>query len=72
MRHVPAMDATALQSFKLMVEKVKKRKIKLLVSSINTQPMNLFIKSGLIEKIGEENIFLNREKAYASANTYVV
>lgn len=68
MRHVPAMDATALQSFKITVKNLNKRKIKLLVSGIEKQPMSLLKKSGLIEVIGQKNIFPNKEIALQEAD----
>jgi SulP family sulfate permease len=57
MRNVPAMDGTALQAFKRIIKVSKDRKIKLIISGINSQPRNVLEKSGLVEMIGERNFF---------------
>jgi SulP family sulfate permease len=57
MRNVPAMDGTALQAFKRIIKVSKDRKIKLIISGINSQPRNVLEKAGLVEMIGERNFF---------------
>jgi SulP family sulfate permease len=57
MRNVPAMDGTALQAFKRIIKVSKDRKIKLIISGINSQPRNVLEKAGLVEIIGERNFF---------------
>lgn len=55
LRSVPAIDASGIHTFELMVKTCKKRGIHLILSHVNEQPMNTFKKSGLYDLIGEEN-----------------
>ena len=57
MKHVPAMDATALHALSRIVKLCKKKKILLLVTGIQEQPRSVLDKSGLTAEIGEEHIF---------------
>jgi len=57
MKHVPAMDATALHAFTRIVKLCKKRKIMLLVTGIQEQPRQVLDKAGVTEMIGEDHIF---------------
>ncbi len=63
MRNVPAMDATALHAFNRMIDLCKHRKISVLVSEINEQPLNLLQKSNMYDMIGEEHFFMKIEDA---------
>lgn len=67
MKHVPAMDATALHAFSHMVKICKKRKIMLLVTGIQEQPLQVLEKAGVIEMIGNDHIFTG----LGNAITYV-
>jgi len=71
MRNVPSMDATALHAFKRMMDTCKHKKISILISGINEQPMNVLQKSGAYEKIGEKHFFNKIEEAiqFASENS---
>lgn len=57
MKHVPAMDATALHAFSRMVKICRKRKITLLLTGIQDQPKQVLDKAGISEMIGEDHIF---------------
>ena len=57
MKHVPAMDATALHAFSRIVKLCKKRKITLLVTGIQEQPKQVLDKAGITQMIGEGHIF---------------
>lgn len=57
MKHVPAMDATALHAFTRLVKNCKKQKIQLLVTGIQEQPLQVLEKAGVIELIGADHIF---------------
>lgn len=56
MRSVPAMDATALNSLRKLFLKCKKRKVILILSHVNEQPLSVMEKAGFVEEVGEENI----------------
>lgn len=60
---VPAMDATAIQAFRIFIEICKKNKTRLVLHGIQTQPQEVLEKSELYEIIGSENIFDNLEDA---------
>lgn len=55
MRSVNAIDATALHSLEDLLTDCKKKKITLILSHVNEQPMSIMKKSGLYELVGAEN-----------------
>lgn len=67
MRSVPAVDATGLHSLQTIVKACKKKNIVLVMSHVNEQPMKIFKKSGMYEKIGEENFCENIDVALERA-----
>lgn len=69
MRNVPAMDATALHAFKRMLHICKHKKINVLVSEINEQPLNVLKKAEIYDEIGQEYFFEKIEDAIECSNT---
>lgn len=67
MRTVPAVDATAIHSLETILRSCRRRKITLLLSHVNEQPMSVFKKSHLYEKIGEQNFCSNIDDALKRA-----
>jgi len=57
MKHVPAMDATALHAFARIVKLCKKRKITLLLTGLQEQPKQVLDKAGITAIVGEGHIF---------------
>ncbi|HHT77100.1 MAG TPA: sulfate permease [Clostridiaceae bacterium] len=57
MKHVPSMDATALHAFSKIVRLCRKKSVRLLLTGVQEQPLAAMKNSGLLEHIGEENIF---------------
>ncbi len=57
MKHVPSMDATALHAFSKIVRLCRKKSVRLLLTGVQDQPLAAMKNSGLLEHIGEENIF---------------
>lgn len=55
MRSVNAIDATAINSLKTLADRCEKKKVRLILSHVNEQPMAVLKKSGLYERLGEEN-----------------
>ena len=55
MRSVPALDSTALNALKDLVQVCKSKGIKIVFSHVNDQPMKVMEKAGFIELVGEEN-----------------
>lgn len=56
MRKVLAMDATGLNALEDLYEKLRKRKQHLILSGPHTQPYLTMDKSGLLDRIGRENV----------------
>ncbi len=67
MRSVPAVDATALGALETLYSRCKSLGITLILSHVNAQPVAAMKKSGLYEKIGEENYRENIEASLARA-----
>lgn len=67
MRSVPAIDATAIHSIEAILNSCRKRKITLVLSHVNEQPMEIFKKSHIYEEIGEQNFCVNIDAALERA-----
>lgn len=69
MRSVPAIDASAMRSLRQLAARAKKKKITLVFSHVNEQPLSVMKKDGFIEHIGVENFHPNIVEAldYAEA-----
>lgn len=63
MRNVYALDATGLHTLTQAHKSFKKSGITLIISDLHTQPLFAMEKSGLLEKIGEDNVFGNIDDA---------
>lgn len=59
MRSVPAIDASAMKSLRELVDRAKKKKITLIFSHVNEQPMSVMTKDGFTEYVGAENFHAN-------------
>ncbi len=70
MRSVNAIDATAMHSLEQLQEKCEKKKIKLILSHVNEQPMRIMEKAGFVEKIGKEYFCEHIDDALAKAEAY--
>ncbi len=63
MRNVLALDATGLHTLTEVYKTLKKRNVSLLISDLHTQPLIAMERSGLLEEIGEGNLFGNIDDA---------
>ncbi len=70
MRSVNAIDATAMHSLEQLQEKCEKKKIKLILSHVNEQPMRIMEKAGFVDKIGKEYFCEHIDDALAKAEAY--
>ena len=59
MRSVPAIDVSAMKCLHELAERAKKKKIHLIFSHVNEQPMKVMKKDGFYELIGKENFHEN-------------
>ena len=71
MRSVPAIDASAMRSIRQLADRAKKKKITLIFSHVNEQPMSVMKKDGFVEYIGEENFLPNIVEALDYAESLV-
>ena len=69
MENVPAMDATALHSFEKFIHICERKKIRLLISKIKDQPLDVLKKSGVYDKIGPDHFFDTTDKAIQFSET---
>ena len=67
MRDVPAVDATGLNLLNELFRESKKDGIHLILSGVHTQPLYAMTQYGLLDKIGEQNIFGNIDDALDKA-----
>jgi len=67
MRHVPFIDATGLHTLEKIFKELELQKAKLILSGVRAEIYIEFKKSGLLTKIGKENILSNIEEALKHA-----
>jgi SulP family sulfate permease len=71
MRRVPAIDATGMHALDELHDKCRKQKTHLLLSGVHAQPIFAMMNYGLVDKIGEENLFGNIDDALNRARQIV-
>ena len=71
MSSVPALDSTALNALTELYDKCTQKKITIILSHVNQQPMKVMEKAGFAQKIGMENICDNIDAAIARAEELV-
>lgn len=67
MRHVSSIDATALKALEELVIKSVNKGTILILSGVHSQPKNVLKQSGLLDKIGIENITSDIDQALSLA-----
>jgi SulP family sulfate permease len=71
MRRVPAMDATGMHALDEFRDKCRKQGTRLLLSGVHAQPMFAMAKYGLLDRVGEENMFGDIDDALDRARELV-
>lgn len=71
MRRVPAIDATGLHALEEFYEKCHRQHTRLLLAGVHAQPMFALTKYGMLDKVGEENMFGNIDDALDKAHEIV-
>jgi SulP family sulfate permease len=56
MKYIQLLDATGAHAFEKLLEDLKTRKIKLILTGVNPGVLRVFKRTGIFQKIGEENI----------------
>ena len=67
MRNVPAIDSTAMHALKDLVRRTRKDDTRVLLSDVHSQPLIALRRSGLLDEVGEENLFGNVDQALEAA-----
>ncbi|MBI4417461.1 MAG: sulfate permease [Ignavibacteriales bacterium] len=68
-RHLLAIDATGLRALEDLLERTRKDGTVLVISGIHKQPLHLLTVSGLMDRIGAENVCGNIDEALDRAHT---
>jgi SulP family sulfate permease len=63
MRHVLSLDATALQALETVYTRTRREHTTLILSGVHAQPLIVLERSGLLDKIGEDNVHDNIDDA---------
>jgi SulP family sulfate permease len=67
MRNVPAIDSTAMHALKDLVRRTRSEGTHVLLSDVHSQPLIALGRSGLLDEIGEDNLFGNVDEALEAA-----
>lgn len=65
---MPILDCTAVKNIENLFKECKREGIKLIISHINKQPLEIMKRNGLYDIIGEENFCPNIDMAISRAN----
>jgi sulfate permease, SulP family len=71
MRHVPAIDSTAMHALRDLVRRTRRDGTVVFFSDVNAQPRLALVRSELLDEIGEENLFGNIDEALAQAEAVI-
>ena len=71
MRAVPAIDATAMNSLEELYKKCRKSGVELVLSHVNSQPLEVMKKSGFYDSVGESHFCEHIDEALAVAETLI-
>ncbi len=71
MRRVTAIDATAMHALNEFHDKCRKQNTTLLLAGVHAQPIFAMTRYGILDKIGEENLFANIDDALNRARELV-
>ncbi len=67
MRHVPAMDSSALRALEVSIEKMHRDGVTVLLTAVQPQPMRVLYHGGLVDAIGIDNFCANIDEALTRA-----
>jgi SulP family sulfate permease len=71
MRQVKAIDSTGLRILEDLYEKTRHEGTRLILSGVHEQPMGAMEKSGLLDRIGEDNLCVDIDGALARAKAFL-
>ena len=71
MRHVPAIDSTAMHALRDLVRRTRHDGTVILFSDVHAQPLVALERSGLLAEIGGENLFGDVDQALTAARAHL-
>jgi len=71
MRHVPAIDATALHALEVAIDKMRRDHVAILLTAVQPQPMKALFQSGLVDTLGLDSFCANLDEALARARKLI-
>jgi len=71
MRHVPAIDSTAMHALRDLVRRTRRDRTAVFFSDVHAQPLIALGRSGLLDEIGDENLFGNVDEALAASESVI-
>ncbi len=71
MRHVPAIDSTAMHALKDLVRRTRADGTMVMLSDVHSQPLVALERSGLLAEIGEDFCFGDVDSAIAAAQRHL-
>jgi len=71
MRAVPSVDSTAVNYLEMLYKKCKANNVELILSHVNSQPLEALKKAGFYSAVGEENFVLHIDDALELAKKKV-
>lgn len=69
MRHVPAIDATALHALEVAVEKMRRDGVEILLTGVQPQPLRVMENGGLLDRIGRDRFCAHIDEALVRAKS---
>lgn len=67
MRRVPYMDATSINALTIAVQQLQKRGVTVICSAVQSQPLDMMLRSGFAGIIGDDNLQVNIDAALTRA-----
>ena len=71
MRHVLSIDSTAMAALKDLVHRSRRDGMLVLLSDVHAQPLVAMERAGMLDEIGEDNLFGNVDDALNRARTHL-
>ena len=71
MRHVPAIDSTAMHALKDLIRRTRGQGTQVLLSDVHSQPLVALQRADFLDEIGEDNLFDDVDAALAAARTRI-
>jgi sulfate permease, SulP family len=72
LREVLAIDATGLRALEDLLDKTRRDGTALILSGVHAQPLLVLERSGLLEQIGQDNVFTDIDAALERARALIV